>query len=182
MHKKFRSERNTRIARRIYIDNYGTIPVDSNGISFEIHHKDGNHNNNNITNLVAVSVQEHYDLHLAQGDYGACILIGSKLNISKEERSDISRKSANKQIAEGVHNFLSGEIQSRTNMRRVKDGTHQFLSSEDASKRNIKRLENGTHHFLTNHPNKAKVICPYCNKEGGAAIMKRWHFENCKSK
>lgn len=25
-----------------------------------------------------------------------------------------------------------------------------------------------------------KVTCPFCNKYGGALIMKRWHFENCK--
>ena len=26
------------------------------------------------------------------------------------------------------------------------------------------------------------VRCPYCNKEGGGRVMKRWHFENCKNK
>ena len=25
-----------------------------------------------------------------------------------------------------------------------------------------------------------KVICPYCNKEGGISNMKRYHFKNCK--
>ena len=24
--------------------------------------------------------------------------------------------------------------------------------------------------------------CPYCGKEGGERIMKRWHFDNCKHK
>ena len=24
------------------------------------------------------------------------------------------------------------------------------------------------------------VRCPHCGKEGGAATMPRWHFENCK--
>lgn len=24
------------------------------------------------------------------------------------------------------------------------------------------------------------VMCPHCNKEGGANLMKRWHFDNCK--
>lgn len=29
----------------------------------------------------------------------------------------------------------------------------------------------------------AKIVkCPHCEKEGGASIMKRWHFENCKNK
>jgi len=45
------------------------------------------------------------------------------------------------------------------------------------------------------HSNKAKikmslvasgkkqklVVCPHCNKEGGAATMPRWHFDNCKT-
>ena len=26
------------------------------------------------------------------------------------------------------------------------------------------------------------VVCPYCNKSGGAAIMPRYHFDNCKKK
>lgn len=29
---------------------------------------------------------------------------------------------------------------------------------------------------------KNKVLCPYCNKEGQEAAMKRWHFHNCKAK
>jgi hypothetical protein len=27
-----------------------------------------------------------------------------------------------------------------------------------------------------------KMTCPHCNKEGSMANMKRWHFDNCKSK
>jgi len=26
------------------------------------------------------------------------------------------------------------------------------------------------------------VYCPHCNKHGGASVMKRWHFDNCKNK
>ena len=29
--------------------------------------------------------------------------------------------------------------------------------------------------------NKVKITCPHCGKVGGIAIMKRWHFDNCKS-
>jgi ribosomal protein S27AE len=28
--------------------------------------------------------------------------------------------------------------------------------------------------------NKQKVVCPHCGKTGGIAVMKRWHFGNCK--
>jgi hypothetical protein len=29
---------------------------------------------------------------------------------------------------------------------------------------------------------KPKVVCPHCNKSGGAPQMNRWHFDNCKEK
>lgn len=28
---------------------------------------------------------------------------------------------------------------------------------------------------------KSKIQCPHCDKIGGSGIMKRWHFDNCKS-
>ena len=27
-----------------------------------------------------------------------------------------------------------------------------------------------------------QIMCPYCNKSGGATNMKRYHFDNCKYK
>lgn len=30
--------------------------------------------------------------------------------------------------------------------------------------------------------NRQKVVCPHCGKNGGIAIMKRWHFDRCKGK
>ena len=61
--------------RKIYKQYYGEIPVDADGRSFEIHHIDGDHSNNNPLNLKAVSIQEHYDIHYSQGDWYACLLI-----------------------------------------------------------------------------------------------------------
>ena len=37
--------------RKIYEQHYGPIPKDTDGRSYEIHHIDGNHNNNDINNL-----------------------------------------------------------------------------------------------------------------------------------
>jgi rubrerythrin len=33
---------------------------------------------------------------------------------------------------------------------------------------------------IISEANKQKIVCPHCREEGGIAIMKRWHFENCK--
>lgn len=58
------------IYRKIYEQTFGPIPVDSSGRTYEIHHIDGNHLNNDIENLKAMTIQEHYDIHNAQGDFG----------------------------------------------------------------------------------------------------------------
>jgi hypothetical protein len=29
---------------------------------------------------------------------------------------------------------------------------------------------------------RPKVECPHCEKAGGARVMHRWHFDNCKSR
>ena len=42
--------------RKIYENHYGTIPKDENGRSYEIHHIDVNHSNNDLHNLKLVSI------------------------------------------------------------------------------------------------------------------------------
>lgn len=134
--------RNTRIAVNIYKKHFGPIPKDENGRSYEVHHIDGNHNNNEIDNLKLVTIQEHYKIHESQGDWGACWLLAKKLTLDSKTISEIARKSALKRFADGTHNFIG------LNERRVKEGTHNFLGGGEARKINRIRMENGTHHVL----------------------------------
>ena len=69
----------------------GPIPHDNSGRTYEIHHKDGNKENNDIKNLLCVSIQEHYDIHYRQGDYGACVMIAKRMNLPSEYLSEIQR-------------------------------------------------------------------------------------------
>jgi hypothetical protein len=68
---------------------YGEIPTDAFNRSFEIHHIDGNRDNNEISNLQCVSIDEHYDIHFQQGDFGACHLIAKRKATSSRELSQI---------------------------------------------------------------------------------------------
>jgi hypothetical protein len=77
--------------RKIYEKEYGTIPKDQEGRSYEIHHIDGNRKNNNIENLTLVTIQEHYDIHFSQRDFGACTLIAKRMNMSPEYISNIQK-------------------------------------------------------------------------------------------
>ena len=51
-----------RIYRKIYVKAHGPVPK-----GYHIHHIDGDPNNNNLENLIAVTPEEHYRLHLEMG-------------------------------------------------------------------------------------------------------------------
>jgi hypothetical protein len=68
------------IARKVYKSTHKIIPKDSEGRSYEIHHIDGDHTNNDIDNLVAISLQEHYNTHLENGDLAAAHRIAGRLS------------------------------------------------------------------------------------------------------
>ena len=78
--------------RKIWESCFGAAPIDEFGRPFDIHHLDGNRNNNEISNLKAVSIREHYNIHYNQGDWGACVMIKKRLNLSKEEVELIVQK------------------------------------------------------------------------------------------
>ena len=87
--------------RKIYEQHYGRIPKDSDGRRYEVHHIDGNHKNDSPENLKAVSIQEHYDIHYTQGDWGACQAIAIRMSKSHKEIGELAVKAAQKRVAAG---------------------------------------------------------------------------------
>lgn len=170
--------------RKIYEQQYGEIPKDSDGRSYDIHHIDGNHKNDSPDNLKAVTIQEHYNIHYAQGDWYACLRIAEKMKLSPEEISKLAKKNSRKRLADGSHNLLKRSDGSSHASDRVVAGTHHFLTDNPNANGKIskKLIVEKKHNFITNHPNKIKVKCPYCLLIGGETNMHRWHFDNCKSK
>ena len=145
--------------RKIYKNYYGFIPVDESGRTYDIHHIDGDRTNNSIDNLIALSIQEHYDLHWAQKDYGACWLISRKMKLSPDELSTLSKIVQTTNIKNGTHNFVNSKWQSDNQRKIVERGTHQFLGGEIQKKVAMRRAKNkllpaqisstnGTHHWF----------------------------------
>lgn len=141
--------------RKIWESYHGPIPKDEHGRTFEIHHKDGDRGNNEIDNLLCVSIEEHYLIHFEQNEFRACILIASRLKdpVKYKEAKEYQRRESSEfqknLVRTGKHHLQSGVIQSRTNRRRVKLGIHNFQDGTNTSLRNKKMVEEGTHHFLT---------------------------------
>lgn len=157
--------------RKIYRDYYGPIPKDQDGRSYEIHHIDGDHSNNDISNLKLVTIQEHYDIHYAQHDWGACYKIGIRMKLTPEELSCLATQSNLMRVKNGTHPWVGGEL----SRKRVQDGTHNFLGPNNpvhkkiankthhwfdgtkSSETQLRLLAEGTHHFLgENHPSRIR--------------------------
>ena len=123
--------------RRAYEHYHGSIPKDSMGRTYEVHHIDGNHNNNNPSNLVAVTIQEHYNIHYSQGDFGACARIFARMNKTPKEISDEASRLQRLLVEQGKHQFQSKEFIEKyvkpTNTRRILDKTHNFLTRPDGT-------------------------------------------------
>lgn len=195
----------SKVYRKIYEQHYGPIPTDVDGRTYDIHHIDGNTENNDPSNLIAVSVQEHYNVHYEQEDYGACWLIARNMKMSPEEISELASKRNQSRVDNGTHNFLGGkyikqlieagthpflggELQRTNNAERVLNGTHNFLGDGEYQ-RSIQRnrFAAGTHNFqlaLQNgtHNSQIKKTCPHCGRAIAITGFRRWHGDNCKSR
>lgn len=179
------------IYRRIYEEKVGPIPIDQDGRTFEIHHIDGNHENNDIDNLLCITIQEHYNIHFSQGDYSACMLIANRMLTSPVEISALSSlfnrqrvenkthnflgsSLQNKRVENGSHPFLGGKIQGASSRSRVNAKTHNFIGGIIQQTTSQRRITEGTHNCLTHY------TCPHCKKQGKGPVMLRHHFDNCK--
>lgn len=181
--------------RKIYEKHYGPIPKDSNGRSYEIHHIDGNHNNNHISNLKLVSLKEHFKIHYSQNDWAACLVMSQRMILPAHLVSQLASLANQNRVRENKHNFIGGKIQKEHNIRRLNDKTHHFLGESNPSTIHSK---NKTHHLLKRpdgtsvcsdnvkngkHATQHKWKCIHCGLEGkNASAGKRWHFNNCKFK
>ena len=71
-----------------------------------IHHIDGDRSNNDPSNLKAVTIQEHYDIHFSQGDYYAAFQLGRLLKDTPESWLEAAKqngkKIGKKMWAEGI--------------------------------------------------------------------------------
>lgn len=190
--------------RKIYEQYHGSIPREADGRSYEIHHIDGNRENNDITNLVAITIQEHYDIHYAQKDWQACYLIRLRMKLTPEENSKLlsvlASKNAQKRIEDGTFHFLGDsnpvykQIKDGThhwlgpahNRKMVEDGIHPFLGGEIQKKAQRALVKQNKHHLQGGsvqrkviaegrHPSQVRVCCVCCKKEINLSTFTRDH-------
>ena len=147
--------------RKIWESINGPIPKDHNGKSYEIHHIDGDRTNNHISNLRLVTMQEHYEIHYNQGDYGACQAIAMRMNLMVDDLSEKCSKLAKLRVLTGTHNLTGdrnpihdrvqdgthGKWLSERNATLFKQGKHNFQKRPDGTSISSDKVKNGTHNF-----------------------------------
>lgn len=191
----------TKYYRKIYENHNGPIPKDETGRTYEIHHIDGNHSNNDLLNLKAVTLQEHYDIHYSQRDWSACLIMSERMMVSSEQKSELARLHALQAVREGKHHFSKRQDGTSLATDRVEAGTHHWLSQE--YRNNIKslqelKIELGMHPFQNadlirknmkklidegKHPTCHIWTCKVCGKTGKSKTnYSRWHGFNCGKK
>jgi hypothetical protein len=134
--------------RKIYENHIGSIPKDENNRTYDTHHIDGNHSNNDPNNLIAVTIQEHFDIHKTQGNYGACLALAKRMKLTPEERSEMTRKQQLERSKNGTHHFTSEHAKNLADKRKA-SGEFQLVSTQTQ----LKKVKNGTHPFLAKNRN-----------------------------
>jgi len=123
--------------RKVWEKLNGPIPVDDNGRKFEIHHIDGDNKNNEPSNLQCVSIEEHYHIHLRQGDWAAAFRIAQRMGIDPQIKSELMSKSNKKRLKNGNHPFLDPAVKEASRIKieqRVAEGSQGLQNPEVVKK------------------------------------------------
>lgn len=135
--------------RKIWEDANGPIPKDELGRSYEIHHIDGNRKNNDLSNLMCVSIQEHYDIHKNQKDYIAAFIIAQRLHLSKDEMDTLTKQMAKSKIGtepwnKGKIGIYSQETLNRIAIASSKTSKGRQSWNKGLNKANDERIKNAS--------------------------------------
>jgi len=188
--------------RRIWEEAYGKIPVDEKGRSYEIHHIDGNRDNNELSNLQCLSIEEHYKLHLEKKEYAAANLIAKRLNqqivkgftgnrkgakLTEEHKKALINSRIGHKATEETKKKISNSLKGRKSLEPGKkrkphtEETKRKISEKHKGKKLTEELKAKLSE-LKKGKVYSKQTCPYCGKTGGGGRMKGSHFVNCKNK
>lgn len=174
--------------RKIWVKANGPIPVDAEGRSYEIHHIDGNRSNNNLDNLLCLSIKDHFELHYNKGEYFAANLISQRLG--KPLETGITYTMTERQKTSLRESKLGDRnpMKNPETRKKVSDALRGRKKPVEVEAKRLTTRKNNGKPWHTQETKlkmkkpKEKVVCNHCGIVGGISQMKRWHFDNCKQK
>jgi hypothetical protein len=150
----------------------------------DIHHIDGDRTNNDPSNLMCVSLEEHLEIHYKQKDWGAVQAILMRMECDSNQISEAASKFQLSKLKNKEHNFQKmtlerrSEISRKTIQKRMRENGVAFLGIKDVveNSRNAgKKAAEKKAGFLNinseNHGSKhVKGTCWWTNIETGERI------------
>ncbi len=143
--------------RKIWERVNGPIPTDNQGRRYEIHHIDGNKKNNKLSNLMCISIEEHYKIHYDREDWAAAYRIAQRMCIDPKIKSELMSKSNKKRLEEGNHPFLDEKVRELVRQRTqdlIDKGEHPFQNPEVIKKAVENKRNKYSHQELSNQTKK----------------------------
>lgn len=142
--------------RKLWEQHHGPIPKDEYGRTYDIHHIDGNRKNNSLDNLVCLSIEDHYKIHLkkfeetkSEKEFASLVFLSKRMNRSidsltgwtrsdetkKKIRQTLTGKKRPKEVVEKVSKKLKGHKWTEDQIKSRVEGLKNFYKENDRDSR-----------------------------------------------
>ena len=142
--------------RKLWEQTHGQIPKDEQGRTYDIHHIDGNRKNNSIENLICLSLEDHYKIHLKQfeetkseKEFRSLVFLSKRIGkdvdtltgwtVSQETRKKIRNTLKGKkrppEVIEKMKGKLTGIKWAEEHIKSRVDGLKNFYKENDYESR-----------------------------------------------
>jgi hypothetical protein len=132
--------------RKLWESIHGIIPKDSSGRTFDIHHIDGNRKNNSIDNLICLSLEDHYKIHLKQfeetkseKEFRSLIFLSSRINKSV---NNLTGWTVSQETKDKIRNTLKGKKRPDEVVKKFQEKLKGYKWTEEQVNSRIEGLKN----------------------------------------
>lgn len=132
--------------RKLWESIHGIIPKDSSGRTFDIHHIDGNRKNNSIDNLICLSLEDHYKIHLKQfeetkseKEFRSLIFLSSRINKSV---NNLTGWTVSQETKDKIRNTLKGKKRPYEVVKKFQEKLKGYKWTEEQVNSRIEGLKN----------------------------------------
>jgi hypothetical protein len=132
--------------RKIWEQVHGQIPKDEQGRTYDIHHIDGNRKNNLIENLICLSLEDHYKIHLKQfeetnseKEFRSLVFLSNRIGKKVE---NLTGWTVSQETREKIRNTLKGKKRPPEVIEKMKGKLTGIKWSEEHIKSRSEGLKN----------------------------------------